>query len=562
MATTGPSKLKLLILGGYGTFGGRLAELLCTEPALSLVIAGRSKAKAAAFCAGLPAGADRVAVALDRTTDISQRLAEIAPDILVDASGPFQAYGDDPYSVVKAAMAAGVHYLDLADASAFVRGITEFDFAAKTNDLVVLSGVSSFPVLTAAVVRELARDLEHVDSIVGGIAPSPYAGVGLNVIRAIAGYAGKPIPMRKNGVASVGYGLAETRRYTIAPPGFVPLIPLTYSLVDVPDLELLTDTWPQVRNVWMGAGPVPASLHLMLRWFAKAVQWHLIPTIAPLARLIFRTINVLRWGEHRGGMFIEVEGRNAANISVKRSWHLVAEGRDGPYIPSMAVEAIVRNWLVGKRPGVGARAATQELELADYRPLFARREIHVGQRRSNNDTNPYKRLLEDAWQTLPTSLKSLHGSEPRLRVTGRATITRGKGIVARIAALLFGFPKPATDVPVTVTFDRTGKAEKWTRDFDGQVFSSTLHEGRGRFERLLCERFGPLVFGMALVLQDGRLKLILRRWSAFGIPLPRALLPCGDSYEFEEEGQFNFHVEIVLPFAGPIVSYTGYLEQP
>ena len=38
----------------------------------------------------------------------------------------------------------------------------------------MLSGASSFPVLTAAVVRELAQ----VDAVAGGIAPSPYANVG------------------------------------------------------------------------------------------------------------------------------------------------------------------------------------------------------------------------------------------------------------------------------------------------------------------------------------------------------------------------------------------------
>ncbi len=40
--------------------------------------------------------------------------------------------------------------------------------------------------LRAAVVRRLSSDIMQVQSIRGGIAPSPYAGVGLNVIRAIA----------------------------------------------------------------------------------------------------------------------------------------------------------------------------------------------------------------------------------------------------------------------------------------------------------------------------------------------------------------------------------------
>jgi hypothetical protein len=44
-----------------------------------------------------------------------------------------------------------------------------------------------------------------------------------------------------------------------------------------------------------------------------------------------------------------------------------------------------------------------------------------------------------------------------------------------------------------------------------------------------------------------------------GIPLPRALAPRGDSYEFVEAGRFHFHVEIDHPFTGLIVRYRGWL---
>ena len=80
-----------------------------------------------------------------------------------------------------------------------------FDAAAKAAGVFVLSGVSSFPVLTAAVVRHLSQDMTRIDTIYGGIAPSPYAGVGKNVIRAIAGYAGQDVVLRRNGQPAVGY---------------------------------------------------------------------------------------------------------------------------------------------------------------------------------------------------------------------------------------------------------------------------------------------------------------------------------------------------------------------
>src|SRR5262249_17970933 len=143
--------------------------------------------------------------AFDRTGDLRAQLAFHRPDIVVDASGPFQAYGAGRYHLVRWCLANGVNYLDLADGSEFVVGVQAFDETAQKAKLFVLSGVSSFPVLTAAVVRHLSRDMARIDAIRGGIAPSPYAGVGENVIRAIAGYAGKRIELRRDGVTADGH---------------------------------------------------------------------------------------------------------------------------------------------------------------------------------------------------------------------------------------------------------------------------------------------------------------------------------------------------------------------
>jgi hypothetical protein len=88
--------------------------------------------------------------------------------------------------------------------------------------------------------------------------------------------------------------------------------------------------------------------------------------------------NHIRWGEHRGGMFVEVCGMDASGVHLKRAWHLLADGDDGPLIPAMAVEAIVRQALQGCPPPPGACAAVCELELDDYAKLFARRAIFTG----------------------------------------------------------------------------------------------------------------------------------------------------------------------------------------
>src|SRR5581483_6103920 len=248
--------LAVLIVGGYGTFGARLAELLAPAPDLKLIIAGRSRAKAQALCTRLApqAAAALVPLAFDRAGAIETALAQSGAHIVVDASGPFQAYGADPYRLVRACVARGIDYLDLADDADFVRGVARFDAEARARATFALSGVSTFPVLTAAAVRQLAKGMAQIETITAGLAPSPFARVGLNVIRAIASYAGQPVALVRDGRPQSGTALVDTRRYTIAPPGRLPLRPTRFSLIAVPDLRLLPDLWPGLKSIWIGAG--------------------------------------------------------------------------------------------------------------------------------------------------------------------------------------------------------------------------------------------------------------------------------------------------------------------
>ena len=554
------SSLTILIVGGYGTFGGRIVELLENEPRLTLIVAGRSREKAARYCdARIHATARLVPAVFDRDGSPAEELSALQPDIAVDASGPFQVYGDAPYRLVEACIARRVHYLDLADGAEFVQGIGKFDAEARGAGVYVLSGVSSFPVLTAAVVRHLSADLCRVDTITGGIAPSPFAGVGVNVIKAIASYAGQSTDLRRGGRAVTGHPFTEQRRFTISPPGHLPLHNTLFSLVEVPDLQVLAELWPQASDIWMGAGPVPEILHRALIALAWLVRLRFIRSLLPLAPLMHVASNRMAWGEHRGGMFVEVRGADTAHGPVVRSWHLLAEGDDGPLIPSMAVEALVRNALDGRPPPAGARAATGDLELSDYERLFARRTIYTGERSSCPDATPlYPRLVGSSWQTLPPEVQAMHTPTVGTAL-GRAMVERGTNPIARWVAGLIGFPEPTTDVAVAVRFDVFPSGEIWTRTFGEKSFSSRQFQGRGKSEGLLCESFGPLTFAMALVPRDGRLILVLRCWSAFGIPLPMWACPRSNSYEFVEDGRFRFHVEIKHPLVGLIVRYRGWL---
>src|SRR4029077_2722780 len=135
----------------------------------------------------------------------------------------------------------------------------------------------------------------------------------------------------------------------------------------------------------------------------------------------------------------------------------------------------------------------------------------------------------DAYAQLPAPIQALHALADTLVADGVGTIDRGKNVFARAIAAVVVFPPAGKDVPVKVLFTLRDGREVWRRTFADRSFTSTQEEGRGRLDRLLCERFGPFACGLALLREPDRLRLVVRGWSVFGVPLPPALAPFGDA---------------------------------
>lgn len=258
-------------------------------------------------------------------------------------------------------------------------------------------------------------------------------------------------------------------------------------------------------------------------------------------------------------MLVRVHGRSEGR-AVVRSWHLLAEGDDGPRIPSMAIEALIRKRLRGERLSPGARSAVHALEIADYDVLFRGRTIVTGFRDEKSDGPLFRRVLGSAFDELPPRVRELHDGTELRRWTGSAEVRQGAGLLARMIAAGLGFPRAAASVPVSVSFRNEGGCERWTRNFGGQTFTSIRSAGSGRDEYLLVERFGILRVALALVCDAERLVLVPRRWTLLGIPIPTGLLSAGRSFETDIAGRFCFDITVAMPVVGLIVAYRGTLE--
>jgi hypothetical protein len=357
----------VLVVGGAGAFGSRLVDGLIATTGFDAVIAGRDLARAEARAAAL--GSRARAVRLDTATVTAAALRTTGVFAVVDAAGPFQ--GAD-YRLARAAIAAGLHYVDLADARDFVAGFGALDAEARAAGVVALTGASSTPALSHAVLDRLTQGWRHIDAVEIAISPgnrnSPR---GLSVIQAILSYAGRPVRVFAGGgwTERPGWGRPIRR----AMPG---LGKRWLSLCETPDLDLVPARFAPREAAIFRAGLELSLMHLGLYAAGLLVRGRLLRSLVPFARPFRWVAERLQGrGSDRGGMMVEAAGCDGAGNSVRAIWSLVAEAGDGPAIPALPALAAIRALADGRIAQPGARPCVGVLNLKAIECEFARYRI-------------------------------------------------------------------------------------------------------------------------------------------------------------------------------------------
>jgi saccharopine dehydrogenase-like NADP-dependent oxidoreductase len=353
---------RILLVGATGVFGSRLASHLSRFEGLDLVLTSRSADKAAGLAHRLANSPNIRSIvtgmALNRDDNLERLLAEIAPWLVIDASGPFQGLD---YRLAGAAICAGAHYLDLADARDYLAGFfPALDDLAKLHGVVAISGTSSTPALSSAAVAALAGGWKRIDTINIAITPGGKSEVGVAVIAAILSYAGKPVPIFENGRAGQVNGWTGSKEMEMPGLGTRRVAP-----VETADAEMLPAHFNVSSTVRFYAG-LESSVeqwgliclaHLRRLGLFDRPDW-----LVPLLRQV-RRLTALTTGD-RGGMLVEVSGLDAEGRPVKARWSLLAENGQGTYVPVLPTAAAVRA-LAGGRMMPGARACIAVLSLAE-----------------------------------------------------------------------------------------------------------------------------------------------------------------------------------------------------
>ena len=542
---------RILLVGATGAFGSRLAARLATCPGIELVLAARSAA---------PLDDLRRRLAPTAVAELSTRIVDRAkPDdamvagawMVVDAAGPFQA---SDYGLAHAAIGQGAHYLDLADARAFVAGFpAALHEAAASRGVLAVTGASSTPALSHAALQPLVAGWRTLESVVVVIAPGSRAPRGLSVMRAILSYAGRPVRVFLGGGWRTVPGWSGLRRLDMPGLGW-----RLASICETPDLDLLPARFPIRRDAVFMAGLELRVMHLGLAALCLLVRCKVLSSLEPLSKSLKIAADLLcPFGTDSGGMIVEAEGRDADDRPIRARWSLWAEANSGPDVPVAPAAALIRALLNGSCDGVGAQACVGLIdrdaildELSD-RPIATRIDTSF-----TSDPLLFRRLAGAAFETLPAPVRAVHSCGT---FQGRVTARSGRGIVPLALRRLVGWA-PAGTYDAVVEIVPDAASERWTRRFGAHVFASTL-AATGRLG-VFDERFGPIAFSFDLRPTAVGVTWHLIGWRLIGLPLPVSLAPKIKARGEEAGGLYRFTVVVAHPWIGLLFAYRGWLRTP
>ncbi len=358
-------KLRTLVLGGYGNFGARICRALAGDSLIQLLVGGRDLRRAQALAIDIGHAVQAISLDLN-ASDFAAQLVRHQVDLVIHTAGPFQKQN---YSVALACAQAGAHYIDLADGRRFV-----CDFSAATHAVfvavgrVAISGASTVPALSSAVVDHLCAGWQRIDEIDTCIAPAQSAPRGKATMAAVLGYCGEELKVWRGGQWQLQRGWANPQQIE-----FARLRPRFGALCDIPDLELFVSRYEVAKSVMFRAALEVGFAQRAFAILATMRAAGIVRQPARLAGLLNFSARAFDFlGSELGGMVLRVGGLNATGQPCRRAWHIAADQNHGPEIPCMAAILLTRRLARGDCPPAGAQSCVGLLQLADFESEFAR----------------------------------------------------------------------------------------------------------------------------------------------------------------------------------------------
>ncbi|CAF1001061.1 unnamed protein product [Didymodactylos carnosus] len=354
----------IMILGGFGLFGARIASALLAENYRVIVVSRKNHPvvylkilqQAQKHSKDKNNNKNNLQILLfdvNQLNELSLNIERSKSKIVINCCGPFQSKTAREYRIAHICLQNLVHYIDLADSREFIINFTKqtnMNAHAKEAQICMVTGASTVPGLSTTVIAELNEKYFHsIDTIEIGISPGNETSRSLATIQSILSGVGKPLKFLNLTV----YGWQSLKQ---AKDQFHVKLNNNHrrflSAVDVPDLDLLPLLYPTIKSVEFRAGLELDILHLGLwlcSWFVRAGLIQDLSYYSKLMKYISELSIFTKFGSDRGGMFVQIRG---TDINTKRDiqviWQIYAGSGDGPQIPATAAVILVDKILTRK----------------------------------------------------------------------------------------------------------------------------------------------------------------------------------------------------------------------
>jgi hypothetical protein len=273
--------------------------------------------------------------------------------------------------VARAAIGAGAHYLDLADARQFVTTIAELDDKAKSAGVAVISGASSVPCLTAAFIDRYKQPFARLETAIYGIAAAQATNRGLGTAAAILSYVGKPFTMLSRGKRARVFGWQGLHAVRYPELGS-----RLFGHCDIPDLELFPGRYPELRDLRFVAGHEVKLLHIATWLLSWVVRLGMVRSLAPYARQLLELSFLFDpFGSDKSGFHMVLGGVGHDGRPATLRIFMIARQVHGPYIPCVPAILLAKRLAAGAEIAAGARPCLDLVTLDEIMTAIAHLDI-------------------------------------------------------------------------------------------------------------------------------------------------------------------------------------------
>jgi hypothetical protein len=247
------------------------------------------------------------------------------------------------------------------------------DGEARAQDVLVVSGASSVPCLTAAVIDHYLPLFERLESIDYGISAAQQTNRGLATTSAVLSYVGKPFTALRNGRMEHVHGWQDLHAERYPELGM-----RLFGNCDIPDLDLFPPRYPTLQTQRFSAGHELKILHIGTWLLSWMVRLRLVRSLDDHAVALLRLAFLFdAFGSGRSGfhMYLSGLGRDGRARTIR--FFLIARSGHGPYIPCTPAILLARKLARDELCRRGALPCVDLIPLDEYMSALEGLDISI-----------------------------------------------------------------------------------------------------------------------------------------------------------------------------------------